>query len=73
MKTGAGGRPAAAAFESVSSAEGCISLLNATAPSRGDLRGRSFIKRPLLSRPLHSVLEDQSDIHGQAWILTWLT
>ena len=51
----------------VASGLSVVSLLNAVALSRGNLRGRRFIKRPLLSRPLHSVLEDRSDIHCQDW------
>lgn len=38
-------------LDSVLSAGCLVSLLNAMAVSRGNLRGRRFIKRPLLSRP----------------------
>lgn len=54
---------------SVSSGDCCISLLNATAPSWGDLRGRRFIKRLLLSRPQLSVLGGQSGIDVPDWTL----
>lgn len=60
---------AAASGVSFPQTECFVSLLNAMSLSvclsRGNLRGRRFIKRLLLSRPLHSVLEHQSDIHGQ--------
>lgn len=52
----------AAAAPGVSlSAECCFSLLNAMVLSRDNLRGRRFLKRPLLSRPLQAVFVDQSD------------